>query len=111
MYNSGMKDIFSDSDHWVKIDLYPNGYHCKECDGKHFHPKATILPNLYAEGTVHGKQVKLWVARSECLDCDSHLDWTFNPDLPNGYGEEYNSILYWNESQPDAFKEFPRSKK
>ena len=103
---------------YFKVDLFPDGMHCPKCDGVHFHPKATVLPNLFSvvpdqkgkDGKVH-----LWVARSECLTtgCKGFIDWTFHPDYCNGdrLGNPYRAIVEWsaNPLGLQAFKDFPRS--
>ena len=100
---------------YFKIKLFPNGMECPKCHGAHFHPIATVLPNANAQANdkngLNGK-VNLWVARSECLDCDGILDWTFHPDYVNGYGNEFRSIVNWggNFGALYAYKDFPKSK-
>ena len=100
---------------YYKLPLFPNGMKCPRCGGCHFHPEATILPYLTAEGTLKGERFKLWVARSECLTegCNAFLDWTFHPDRPNGMGNEFISIVEWNTNPLglNRYRDFPRSKK
>lgn len=107
----------SKPDYW-KCNVFPDGFKCPKCEGVHFHPEATILPTITAEAPdPKGKdgKVKLWVARSECLGsfCDGFIDWTFHPDYPNGYGNEWRSIIEWNTNPLglQQFKDFPRSKR
>lgn len=103
---------------YLKIDgLFPDGFTCPDCGGKHFHPKATVLPNLWCVvPDKRGKDGKstLWVARSECLDCKGFLDWTFHPDFPSGYGNEFRAEVKYDGKKIDAevlYKDFPRSRK
>jgi hypothetical protein len=103
---------------YFKADgLFPDGFSCPECGGKHFHPTATILPNLWCVvPDKKGKDGKtsLWVARSECLDCKGWLDWTFHPDFPSGYGNEFRAEVKYNSRKLDTdvlYGDFPRSRK
>lgn len=102
---------------YIKIDgLFPDGFACPECGGKHFHPTATLLPNLWCvvpDKKGHEGKSTLEIARSECLDCDGLLDWTFHPDYPSGYGNEFRAEVKYDRHL-DAevlYKDFPRSKK
>ena len=101
-----------------KMELFPNGMKCPNCGGSHFHPLATVLPNLTAVAPdPKGKDGKthLWVARSECLGkgCRAFIDWTFHPDYTNGYGNEFISIVEWfgNPLHLNLYKDYPRSRK
>ena len=100
---------------YLKINLFPNGFKCPKCDGSHFHPMATVLPFATAladDKSMPNGKVNLWIARSECLDCDGVIDWTFHPDYINGYGNEWRSVVNWegNVAVLYSYKNFPRSK-
>lgn len=107
----------SGKEQYIKIDgLFPDGFNCPDCGGKHFHPRATLLPNLWCVvPDAKGKEGKstLEIARSECLDCNGFLDWTFHPDYPSGYGNEFRAeVKYDKEKDTEVlYKDFPRSKK
>ena len=105
-------------DEYFKIDIYPDGFRCPVCNGTAFHPKATVLPSLLCQAPdPKGKDgiVSLWVARSECFTgaCRGYIDWTFHPDYPNGYGNEFRAVVEWAKHPLglERFKAFPRSKR
>lgn len=101
---------------YYKIEVFPDGFACPQCEGRHFHPTATILPNLNVRAKdpkAKGGMITLWVVRSECLKsgCNGFIDYTIHPDYPNGFGNEFRSIVEWNSNPLSLglFKDFPRS--
>lgn len=103
-----------------KLAIFPDGMSCPRCNGVHFHPHATVLPNLHVSAPdPKGKDGKtnLWIARSDCLSagCDGFIDWTFHPDYCGGNraGNEFRGIVEWgtNPLGLELYKDYPRSVK